>query len=115
MCVDSQIKTLAEVLDVNPLNIIHDGDDLFSSTEAPGQYLVLSDSDADTAWDDAIEAIIDECVLPEIPDHFHMYFDYESYKRDAKHDGRGHLLASYDGEEREVMIEDEYFFVYRVG
>ena len=30
-------------------------------------------------------------------------------------DGRGNGLAGYDGEEREVSYDDEWFYIYRIG
>lgn len=46
----------------------------------------------------------------------YMDFDIEAiaeYCRD--NDGRGHSLASYDGEENEITIEDEVFYIYRTN
>jgi len=36
----------------------------------------------------------------------YITFDEETWKRDARHDGRGHALASYDGDE--IDLADGY-------
>ena len=76
-------------------------------------YDILSDSEADTAWDAALESYLEECVYPELPDNMVHYFDDEKWKRDAQHDGRGHSLSGYDGCEHEVKIDGEWFYLYR--
>jgi len=60
------------------------------------EYLVLTDDEAETAWDESMDQYIDECVLGEIPQQFRYYFDYEKFKHDASFDGRGHSLATWD-------------------
>jgi hypothetical protein len=72
-------------------------------------YLVLTDSDADDRWDESLDSYIDGCM--EIPEHIMPYFDREAWKSDARHDGRGHCLASYDGDEH----ESRDYFIYRVN
>lgn len=38
----------------------------------------------------------------------------DSFTKEAlKADGRGHFLSSYDGEEREEIIDDVMYFIYR--
>ena len=70
------------------------------------EYLVVTDDETDKLWDDALESYIDECILPEMPEHLRNYFDDESWKRDARYDGRGHCLATYDGDENEEDVID---------
>ena len=41
--------------------------------------------------------------------------DEEKWKNDARHDGRGHCLSSYDGHEHEVKVDGEWFYIYRVN
>lgn len=89
-------------------------------------YLVLTDDEADQMWDEYLENYIDDCILPELPEQYRCYFDNESFKDDARTDGRGHSLASYDGVEKEVSIKDmeqeseidleqTEFFIYRIN
>ena len=80
-------------------------------TAGGAEYAVATDDEADEAQDAAFNSYIDECVRPELSGSLANYFDEESWKRDAKHDGRGHALSSYDGHEHECR---EYF-IYRVN
>lgn len=82
-----------------------------------GEYLVLTDDEADQKWDESLESYLDECV--EGADS--RYFDREKWKEDAKIDGRGHSLSGYDGTEHEVTVEfgdegeedEETFYIFR--
>jgi hypothetical protein len=74
-------------------------------------YAVLDDSEADVAWDAALESYLDDCV--EGSDG--PYFDRKAWKRDARHDGRGHCLSSYDGNEYEIQVDGAWFYIYRIG
>ncbi len=74
-------------------------------------YMVLTDSEADDKWDESLENYIDECL--EIPKEIINYFDREAWKRDARIDGRGHSLSSYDGNESEEKINGTWYFLYR--
>lgn len=67
-----------------------------------GEYLVVTDEEADKAWDENLESYIDDCM--EIPDHVKPYFDREAWKKDARMDGRGHCLSGYDLSERQVEV-----------
>ena len=89
--------------------------DVYTIPDQPGEYLVLTSDEAETAHDEALENYIDECILPECPPTIAPYFDRDAWKRDARYDGRGHVLASYDGDEHEVKIDGEWFYIYRVN
>ncbi len=90
--------------------------DLYTVEGEPGEYLVLTDSEADDMADQQLESYIDECVLTEIPAAYQSYFNREVWKRDALiSDGRGHFISGYDGEEHEVQIDGEWFYIYRVN
>jgi len=78
-----------------------------------GQYLVVTDEEADERWEEALENYIDECM--EIPESMERYFDREAWKSDAKMDGRAHSLASYDGDESHVEIDGVLFYIYRTN
>ena len=76
------------------------------------EYLVLTESERDERWDECLESYLDEgCV--EGADS--PYFDREMWKRDARMDGAGHALSSYDGSEEEVNANGEWFFIYRTN
>ena len=80
-------------------------------------YLVMTEEERDTAWDERLESYLDECVLPELPSALAGYFDSEAWKRDARHDGAGHALSSYDGEEHEYKLSDAspWLFIFRTN
>ena len=63
-----------------------------------GEYLVLTDAEADKAWNESLENYLDECY----PGSDSPYFNREAWKRDARMDGRGHSLSPYDGVEIEL-------------
>lgn len=106
-CQESFGEVNAEDISVSNYN-----DDVF---EYDGmEFLVLTDAEADERQDDALENYIDECILPEIPETYRFYFDSEAWKCDARRDGRGHVLATYDGNENEVNLNGEYFYIYQL-
>ncbi len=108
-----------------------------------GDYMVLTDDEADekakeyildSAWafnysflcshSEAIAEIpekefkemqgklcesFNKAVLAMIPDKDHFVKDAIAC------DGRGHFMSSYDGEENEVKIDGEWYFIYRLN
>lgn len=61
--------------------------------------LVLAEDEADNAFENYMRNYIDECVLNQIPENLHRYFNEEEFIEDTKSmDGRG-VLACYDGYE----------------
>jgi hypothetical protein len=79
------------------------------------EYLVVTDEEANNLWDESLENYIEECILPEVPESFRPYFDNEKWKRDARFDGRGHSLSSYDGKEHDYSIDGETYYIYRTN
>lgn len=75
--------------------------------------LCLTDSEADDRWEDELDKFIEECILSEIPEWVRNYFDEEKWKDDARFDGRGNLMAHYDGYENEIEVDYEWFYIYR--
>ena len=80
-----------------------------------GEFMILTETEADDLWDEQLENYIDENILPELPEAYRNYFDCEAWKRDAKFDGRGHTLSSYDGNEYEIFIDEECYLAYRTN
>ena len=78
------------------------------------EFLVLTDDEADDMVDRRLDDYLEELVYPEIPEHLRGYFDDEAWKEDAKTDGRGHTLSSYDGYEYEETVNDVTYFIYRI-
>lgn len=86
--------------------------------EIKGEELrVLTDSEANEAWEEYIDNYIEECVLSELSVFIQEYFDYGKFKRDLKLDGRGRSLASYDSIEHCFYNSkvDETIHIYRVN
>lgn len=116
MSEDRKVTALAKHFGVAEDTITDEGHNTYTVESEPGEYMVLTDAEADERWDEYLENYIDECILPQIlPEDLRSYFDHEAWKRDAKFDGRGHCLSSYDGNEHEVKIDDEWFYIYRTN
>jgi hypothetical protein len=110
---EERVLTLIEYLrdqegehDIGPNDLEVCGDEL---TTGKRSWLVLTDDEADSRWDDCLEEYIDCCLY--IPDHLEPYFDREKWKRDARYDGRGHTLSCYDGCEH----EQRDYYIYRTN
>jgi len=67
-----------------------------------GEYAIGTDEEADDAWEESLDNYLDEVIYPELPESMVNYFDDESWRRDARFDGRGHSLSSYDGNELDI-------------
>lgn len=78
-----------------------------------GDWLVCTDSEADEKWEESLDNYLEECIYPELQGNLKNYFDDEKWKRDAKYDGRGHLLAGYDGHECEQEVNGTTYYLYR--
>lgn len=85
-------------------------------------YYILTDEEADQKWEESLDSYIEECITPELDKldslgnlQYYIKFDEEMWKRDAKMDGRGHSLASYDGNENEETVEGTTFYIYRIN
>jgi hypothetical protein len=92
------------------------GDVLIDGTRVTVQgidYMAGTDEEMDELWDESLDNYLEECVLPELPEMARKYFDNEAWKRDARHDGRGHCLNSYDGTEEEQKINNTWYYAYR--
>lgn len=115
---DEKILALAQHLE-----IARDDEDILTISDAGDnryqyghrEYLVLTDSEADDAWDKELENYIEECILPELPEHLQSYFDNEAWKRDARIDGRGHSLSPYDSNEYDATVEGTDYYIYRLN
>ena len=106
---DDKIIALAKFLEVEYDDIIENID---SYSYGNKEYLVLDENEADERYDEYLDSCIEEIVLPEIPQHYHYYFDEESWKRDSRINGdKASALASYDGNE----YEQNNYYIYRIN
>ena len=103
---DEAILEVTKELD----NIVEGHDNMLSYYNA--DYYVLTDEEADDMEDRLLDNYIDECL--EIPDDIRPYFDEEKWKSDARMDGRGHIISTYDGCEYEETVEGTTYYIYRV-
>ena len=114
---DDRIIALMRHLDITPEEAYDDieearyGDSHYEYGNQ--EYQVLTDSEADNLWDEYLDSYIDECILDQLPEAYRNYFDSESWKHDAKNDGRGHSLSTYDGREYEEDVNGTTYYIYR--
>lgn len=103
---DPAILALAVELGVDPSEIDEERHDHYGLTvlsHGRAAYALGTDAEADEAWDQSLDSYLDDCgVLDSIPENLRHYFNRDAWKRDARYDGRGHALASYDGDEMEL-------------
>ena len=112
---DEKSLWLCSAIDANPIDCTEERHDFYGLTvyTVDGEeYAVGSDSECDDAWDQSLDSYLDECIYPELNGTLANYFDNEKWKRDAKFDGRGHSLSSYNGEEIELGGD---FYAYRIN
>lgn len=105
---------LAKHCDISPndlSDIENDRDNHWSVQRE--EFLAGDDADMDDEWDDSLDNYLDECVLPELPENAQRYFDRDSWKSDAKMDGRGHSLNRYDGGEDEETVFGKTIYIYK--
>jgi hypothetical protein len=109
---DAKILALCSVLD-GELNIEQCAYDDCSFVAGRAEYLVLTESEKEERWDACLDSYLDDggCV----PGADSPYFDREKWKNDARMDGAGHALSSYDGSEEEVSAFGEDFYIYRTN
>jgi hypothetical protein len=95
-----------------PQDCTHERDDTVSI--GGSEYRIMTDDDADTAFDDYLEQMLDEPGM--IPGADGSYFDRAAWKKDAAMDGRGGSLSSYDGNEHEFCVDgNDWYHLYRIS
>ena len=104
---DEAINEIREELD----SIVNDYDNTYSYYRE--EYLVCTDEEADEEEDRQLDNYIDECL--DIPENIRPYFDEEKWKDDARMDGRGHILSTYDGCEYEEQVNGTWYYIYRIN
>lgn len=98
-------------LEIDDSEINFDGEEL----------LILTDDEAESAYEEELDNYFNEVILPEIPERYQCYIDYEKWHHDARIEGsRGDSLALYDGYEDMHKIEydngeKDYIYVYKRG
>jgi hypothetical protein len=135
-------EALANHLGIKTNEITQSNRDGFLFEADGGEYMVLTDDEADqqvkenileTVWafnksflDSHSEAIaeMDEDVFKKIQEMceganktiLRLIDDVDHFVKDAVlSDGRGHFLSSYDGEENEQKINDTWLYIYQIN
>ncbi len=132
----TKLQTMAEFLecDVDQVDVETYDNNAFSCGSSSGEYLILTDEEADQSAEDYIKDSvwaftpsflaehtgIDEEIFEMLQDKFessnevitNSIKDMAEFIADAiGRDGRGHFISSYDGEEEELND----FFIYRIN
>ena len=76
------------------------------------KWLVFTDSEADAKCMEYAETYAED-ARSEIPRHLQIYFNENKYIEDLLDNGRGELLASYDGVEREQEVNGTTYYIYK--
>jgi hypothetical protein len=120
-------------------------DNVFEPLEEPGEYLVLTDEEADekakeyirdSLWAFNVDFLMNFCDALDEPSARKAFSKmqeklceganelvyalvkerFDEFVQDAiQCDGRGHFLSHYDGEENEIKHNDVWYFIYRVN
>ena len=106
---EEAIQNIIDELD----SITNDYDNTYSYGNK--EFLVLTDEEADEEEDRQLDNYLEECIYPELPENMRYYFDDEKWKRDAKMDGRGHIISMYDGCEHNEDVNDTTYYIYRMN
>lgn len=116
------VVALAKHLGCDASTIEEQSYDRYTSTEEPGEYRVLTSEEADTAQRDYWTSYPEDTgMFDKWPEDAINYFDKERWVEaqivtEDGGPGRGGSLASYDGDEHEVRLDDgTYYYVYRIG
>lgn len=108
---EDYIIALAEEIGEDPADITEESHDCYGLKVLScgrQEYAVGTEEEADEAWEQSLDFYIEDCITPEIEKiqigslSSYITFDEETWKRDARIDGRGHSLASYDGDEMDL-------------
>jgi hypothetical protein len=102
--------------DVDPsIEVSGRNDYVIEVAGAGREYIVLTEEEKEEVWDEHLEAYLDDGVVDGADG---PYFDREAWKRDARFDGAGHCIASYDGAEEEVDTGKAgagWYYIYRIN
>ena len=98
------------------LNDITENGNYFEHSAASGEYRILTDTEADEAWNESIDSYIDDCILPDVPENVKDYLDIDRMANDIQREGsRGQQLNYYDGSEHDIEFNGQTFYIYRTN
>ena len=106
---EEEIQDRITELEERKEEISEDEDNWEYTQEAKDRYV---ESRMDEVKDDPMNALRDFGMEDRVDD----FIDEHSFIEDViSTDGRGHTLSSYDGEEGEVIFNDEWYYIYRTN
>ena len=112
---NTKVKALAQHLNCKKKEITQSSYDENIFEYGNEEYLVVTDDEADDLREEILDSYLEEFIYPELPENLSNYFDDEAWKRDARYDGRGQSLSSYDGHESYETVKDETYYIYRTN
>ena len=78
------------------------------------EYRVMTEDAAVNLAQEYLAEHIEE-ALCQVPKHIQEYVDKKKWVNDViAHDGLGHTLAHYDGEEHEFLMGDTWYYAFRI-
>lgn len=78
-------------------------------------YLVFTDHEADGIWERYLDQYLDEYILRELPDICIPYIDRDVLKNGIKLNGGRGCLSIYDGIEHEVLVNNRWYYIFRMS
>ena len=106
---EEEIQGRIEELEQLKEEISEDDDNWEYTEEAKDRYV---ERRMDEVKDDPMDALRNWGMEDRVAD----FMDEDAFIEDViSTDGRGHTLSSYDGEEGEVLFNDEWYYVYRTN
>ena len=106
-----ELETKIEDLEFQIDDIREDEDYMYFTEEAKDRYV---EGMMDEVRDDPMSFLRDYGW--DNPDSMERYVDRDAFIQGAiDADGRGHGLAGYDGDEREVQFDGEWYYIYRIN
>lgn len=113
---DDRVRALAQHLGVKPGQVEEDGLEELSVNGGRETYVVMTDKEADDAYERALENYVEDVIMPEIPEAYQMYFDDRRWKDDAYVNGsRGEELNRYDGVEHMETVDGVDYYIYQTN
>lgn len=80
------------------------------------EFEVGTDTEADLAYDDAMDNLFEDVAMIDVPENMQFYIDKEAWMRDARiNTWRGQELNCYDGKELEADVNGETFYIFRTN
>jgi hypothetical protein len=112
-CDDERWLALVSELGVGMLDADESTYDSYVFQVGKAEYLVLTEDERDSRWDDYLDSCLDDGGM--VPGADSPYFDRDRWKDDARMDGAGQALSSYDGNQYEFSGFGNWFYIYRTN